>query len=175
MKLLPYVFLSASLVFFGGNAMAQADNPAKPMNVDINTGDINLRIKMNGDGGIDVIAEGLKPSEGKLTPAESMEALGVISVFMYGGAIDKGDFHMHTDGYMKKYLDCMSTFHDKQMQDEFLRRYMDNVKVTSVDELIRLLKQASWNRDKAAGQPAAEPTPPTAPVQPTPPKKPLVY
>ena len=83
-----------------------------------------------------------------------MEMLGIITVLINGGAIDKGNFHMHTEGYMKKSWEYLTNIHDRQIQDMVYKKYMDNIKVETVDDLLRLLKQNSWNRDKPSEAPS---------------------
>jgi hypothetical protein len=99
---------------------------------------------------------------GKTKPIDSndLEYLGIMTVLINGGAFDKGNLHIHTDGLLRKVGEQLNAIHDREVQDKLLKRYMDNTKVQSVDDLIKLMKQTSWNKDKPSAPPEKQPMPP---------------
>ena len=98
---------------------------------------------------------------GKTKPIDSndLEYLGIMTVLINGGAFDKGNLHMHTDGLLRKVGEQLNAIHDREVQDMLLKKYMDNTKVQSVDDLVKLMKQTSWNKDKPSAPPEKQPSP----------------
>lgn len=90
-----------------------------------------------------------QPNRTKPIDTNDILALGMLTVFINGGAIDKGNFHMHTEGYIKKAIEYSSHIVNTEVQDRILNKYMGVIKIDSVGDLIKLLKQTSWNKDKA--------------------------
>jgi restriction system protein len=124
------------------------DKVSAALNLDISSEDIDLKINLNSEGKIQFIGKHLKAGSAKaVKAAKSIVVLGVITIFINGGGVDKGDFHMHTDGIVKSITDYLNSSHDRQVQDQLLKKYMDNLQVSSPDDLLKLMKQTSINKD----------------------------
>lgn len=105
---------------------------------------------------------------GKNRPIDSndLEYLSIMSVFINGGAYNKGNMHMNTDGLLRKEGERIVTDREEAVQNEILKMYLDKLKITSADDLIKLMKQTSWNKDKPASPPEKPlPAPPNGGVK----------
>ena len=132
MKISTFIIVIA--LFFSGNTLAQNYR-----------GDDSLLMVMNNFFKNTI----LQFDRTKKLDSNDIALLGIITVYINGGSIDKGNFHMHTEGYLKKMNDYSNNTHDRQIQDMVINKFLDKIRVDSAEDLLKLWKQASWNRDKA--------------------------
>jgi len=136
-----YKISAKDLFGFGYEILESIDEYASIHNLEINSQDLNVTINLNSPGKID-----LKSTIKKTT------LITAIIVGVMGGGLEskKGQFSLTSPGIsgILKSIDEFKTHNqERRMRDQIFSQYKDSLQIKTPDDMIKLLKQFSENKD----------------------------
>lgn len=133
---------ASDLFNMGSEILALLDIVAQKYNLDFSSKDIQVTINLNSPGKIDF----------KSKIKSGTVLLGIILFLVGGGYEDNSGHSLKTDGVpglIKTVNEVISEKHEREMQDSIFNKYKDSIKVKKSEDLIKLLKQFSENKDSS--------------------------
>jgi restriction system protein len=131
---------AADLFNMGADILNLVDFISQELNLGLSSNDILVTINLNSPGKIDLKS---KIKQGTIL-------LGIILLVAGGGYEDKAGHKFKTDGIpgiIRTVDEVYQRYHERKMQEKIVDRYQDSIKVKDPEELIKLLKQFSSNKD----------------------------
>jgi restriction system protein len=133
--------ISANSLFrFGSMLMDMLDEFAEYAEVDVSSEYLELQINLNSPGTLDLKAKIKKTTL----------ILGVLTFLGGGGYEDKAGRKFKTDGVpgiIRAVSDYLNQRQNREMKDKLFAKYSDSLNVKSPDDLNKLMKQFSENKD----------------------------
>lgn len=128
------------LLFFGSDLLRLADDFIKDNNLDLDISDVEIKINVNSEGKAQFLSK-----SGKV-----VVVLGLLIIGINGGGlkVNYGGFNLDlsTDGLIQKVSDYIDGYHNRTMIEEIMKN-KDSLEVKNPDDLIKMVKQFSENKD----------------------------
>lgn len=133
---------AADLFGLGTEILRLIDDFAKLHNLEISSNDFEVTINLNSPGKID-----LKSKIKKTT------IIATVLLFVFGGGLEtKNGFKISTTG-IPAIIDAIDKYKthqlERDMSNNIFETYKDSLKITTPEDLVKLLKQVSVNKDIA--------------------------
>ena len=126
----------------GTEILSLIDLIAKEFNIECSSKDISVTINLNSPGKIDL----------KSKIKKSTTLLGILVVLMGGGMQTKSGLTIKSDGIpglVKSLNDFLDKQQQRDMNEKVFEKYKDKIQVKQPDDVLKLLKQYSDNKDQS--------------------------
>ena len=134
--------VAKDLFGLGFRLMSILDNTSEALNLGVSSNDLQVTININSPGKIDIKSK-IKPST---------MAFGIILLLCGGGYENPDGAKLSTEGLpgvIKAIDEYLQHKQDREIKEEIFKTYKDSLQVKKPEDMIRLLKQVSENKDIA--------------------------
>lgn len=129
----------------GNNLLNSIEDFNKVMNANLDSGNIEVKLNLNSPGKIELIGK-----------VKTIGVVALLIVLINGGGFTVGyqDFNvdLHTDGIIKNVIEYQNNHQERELK-EALTKKLDNMKVLSPDELVKLMDASTRSTTGNAEEP----------------------